>query len=553
MDERWIRVLDLDALAAGAARVVRPAGKQIALWRIESGEVFAVDNRCPHQGYPLAAGAVRDGMLTCEWHNWRFRLCDGACVLGGEDVRAYPVRIDGGAVWLDLTDPPPAVERPGLYRSLDKALDEEDWSHAARTIERLLAGGEPSAGILGWTAAWSATRARYGFDHGLATAADLAALLRRGAGEPDVLLVEAANLLAEPQARRPPRAFPEPEPVAELDGVEAELRRRVEVEDLAGAEALVRGALAAGAGPDAVFAWLVHAATDHFLDFGHAHIYCVKAEELLDAVGWDHAHPILTSLVSMIVYGTREDRLPYMRAFGRAMAGYAARLAGWAGQGADPSAPLDVDHLLEAVLDGGLDDALGAVAAALDARVPSDRIARALALAAAHRLWRFDASIQDDDANDNGWLDVTHGLTHADAVHATERRRPSADTLRGLFHGARFVQHTHVLDLAAAARRPAPRAEPGLAARLIADLGADRFTLPIFVDHQIKTTLAAERISAALAADPVFAGRSDLDLPLVATARFAAHPLRERSFAQRARHARTFVRAGRLHEKLLGY
>ncbi|MGO9417763.1 Rieske (2Fe-2S) protein, partial [Roseiarcus sp.] len=39
--------------------------------------VFAVDNRCPHMGFPLDRGSVEDGILTCHWHHARFDLGSG--------------------------------------------------------------------------------------------------------------------------------------------------------------------------------------------------------------------------------------------------------------------------------------------------------------------------------------------------------------------------------------------------------------------------------------------------------------------------------------------
>lgn len=41
------------------------------------GKVLAVDNRCPHMGFPLDRGTVRDGILTCHWHHARFDLATG--------------------------------------------------------------------------------------------------------------------------------------------------------------------------------------------------------------------------------------------------------------------------------------------------------------------------------------------------------------------------------------------------------------------------------------------------------------------------------------------
>ena len=101
----WEKTIPVSELA-GRPRVFKRPPLQVALFRV--GErVFAVDNRCPHEGYPLAEGKV-DGacVLTCNWHNWKFRLEDGECLLGGDHVRAYPARVQDGHVWVDFADPP---------------------------------------------------------------------------------------------------------------------------------------------------------------------------------------------------------------------------------------------------------------------------------------------------------------------------------------------------------------------------------------------------------------------------------------------------------------
>jgi nitrite reductase/ring-hydroxylating ferredoxin subunit len=585
-----------------------PQRKQIVLFRLASGEIHAIDNRCPHEGYPLSTGALKEGILTCEWHNWKFRLCDGVCILGGENVRHYPVRVHDGAIWLDTADPPLQAAQPLLFASLAAAFDEDDWGQAGRTVERLLAAGAAPAAIVGYGCDWAATHAPYGFDHGLATAADLVAILDHGdfADSPGVPILEALSLMGEPNLRRPARDMGAPEVVQGdrhgdrqgdrqhgWNAVEHTLRQRIEDEDVAGAEGLLRGALAAGAGPAEVFRWLTHAATDHFWDYGHAHIYTVKAEELLSRIGWEHAHPVLTSLVTSLAYGTREDRLPYMRSYVDKMAKHLPELPRWLGHAVPgdgpepgPRARPDADRMLAAVLDGNLPAALDTVASELDRGVAPDRIALVLGLCAAERLLRFDHRLEHRDDVTDGWLSITHALTHADAVRESLRRRPSAEALRGLFQSARFVQHLGACDLPAAERQgpastaPDPdAADLGLtgalrahdaagamaAARqgLISDAPvahvlrrfavADGASLPIFVAHHIKTTLAALRLTDALAADPDLGGRPDRDLPALAAARFLAHPLRERRVARRALVARDFVQAGRSPIRLLGY
>jgi nitrite reductase/ring-hydroxylating ferredoxin subunit len=577
-----------------------PQRKQIVLFRLTSGEIHAIDNRCPHEGYPLSTGALKDGVLTCEWHNWKFRLCDGACILGGEGVRHYPVRVHDGAIWLDTADPPLQAAQPRLFASLAAAFEENDWGQAARTVERLLAAGAAPAEIVGYGCDWAAAHAPYGFDHGLATAADLVAILDQGdfADSPGVPILEALSLMGEPNLRRSARDMGAPEVVqvdrhCDWDAVEHTLRQRIEDEDVAGAEGLLRGALAAGAGPAEVFRWLTHAATDHFWDYGHAHIYTVKAEELLARIGWAHAHPVLTCLVTSLAYGTREDRLPYMWSYVDKMARHLPELARWighagpgAGPKAGPGARPDADWMLAAVVDGNLSAALDAVASELDRGVAPDRIALVLGLCAAQRLLRFDHRLEHRDDVTDGWLSITHALTHADAVRESLRRRPSAEALRGLFLSARFVQHLGACDLPAAERTGPAAAAPDPDA---ADLGltqalrrhdaagamaavrqgltagapvarvlrrfavADGASLPIFVAHHIKTTMAALRLTDALSADPDLGGRPDRDLPALAAVRFLAHPLRERRVARRALVARDFVQAGRSPIRLLGY
>ena len=99
--ERLVSVADVEA----KPRVVRSGSRQLAVFKA-NGDVFAIDNRYPHEGYPLAEGSVDDdGVLTCNWHNWKFRLHDGECVLGGDHVRSYPARVDDGFVWADLRGP----------------------------------------------------------------------------------------------------------------------------------------------------------------------------------------------------------------------------------------------------------------------------------------------------------------------------------------------------------------------------------------------------------------------------------------------------------------
>src|SRR5689334_8752177 len=67
------RAASLAELEAKGRVVVHVEGHTVCLL-LDDGEVYAVDNRCPHMGFPLHRGTVSDGILTCHWHHARFDL-----------------------------------------------------------------------------------------------------------------------------------------------------------------------------------------------------------------------------------------------------------------------------------------------------------------------------------------------------------------------------------------------------------------------------------------------------------------------------------------------
>jgi nitrite reductase (NADH) small subunit len=90
----------------GGAVTVRGPGKQIAIFRV-GDQVYAIDDMCPHAGASLAGGFVENGVVTCPWHYWRFRLADGAWADNPRiKTGCYPVRVVDGEVHLEVPDDP---------------------------------------------------------------------------------------------------------------------------------------------------------------------------------------------------------------------------------------------------------------------------------------------------------------------------------------------------------------------------------------------------------------------------------------------------------------
>ena len=112
-----MRVCRWDDVPIGRAlaRLVDPEGtgdaRAVCVVR-DGGRVQALLDRCPHRDVALSGGVVRDGLLTCPGHFWRFSLADGARTDKPDEVATlYPTRVVDGWVECRL---PPRPPRPSL-------------------------------------------------------------------------------------------------------------------------------------------------------------------------------------------------------------------------------------------------------------------------------------------------------------------------------------------------------------------------------------------------------------------------------------------------------
>lgn len=102
-------VCKLGDIAEGEGKTVAVGGKLIAIFR-EKGEVFALDDVCPHMGSSLAGGWVEAGVVSCPWHGWRFRLADGVWAdnpRGKLGVGCHAVRVVGDDIQVQVRGPQP--------------------------------------------------------------------------------------------------------------------------------------------------------------------------------------------------------------------------------------------------------------------------------------------------------------------------------------------------------------------------------------------------------------------------------------------------------------
>ena len=118
------------AIADGAAVIVR-VGQRVRAYR----------NRCLHQDAPLHDGWVRDGVLVCPLHFWRYRVDDGTLLDGPGCLEALVVTEVDGRVFVDLPDPPPPM--PLRDQLLARARRYDRDAAYRRDAATALRNGEP--------------------------------------------------------------------------------------------------------------------------------------------------------------------------------------------------------------------------------------------------------------------------------------------------------------------------------------------------------------------------------------------------------------------------
>jgi len=97
-------------LTENEGKTVEVGNKLIAVFRIPNG-YYAIDDVCPHMGASLGGGWVENGVVTCPWHAWRFRLQDGAWAdYPKVKIGCYAVRVVNGEVQVQLAGPTPEAK-----------------------------------------------------------------------------------------------------------------------------------------------------------------------------------------------------------------------------------------------------------------------------------------------------------------------------------------------------------------------------------------------------------------------------------------------------------
>jgi nitrite reductase/ring-hydroxylating ferredoxin subunit len=467
----------------------------------DRGRVFALDNRCPHMGFPLERGSFEDGILTCHWHHARFDLESGCTFdLWADDVPICPVEIRDGDVWVKPTfgQADPASH---WRQRLSDGLAHDLSLVVGKAVHGQLAADVPRADIVRQVALFGAEN-RDGWGVGLTILTALANLLPFLPEEEAYLaLFHAARHVAEDCNGEAPRRERAPlgsrPDVAVLKGW---LQRWTNVRHREAAERTLLTAIASGLSPPVLANVLLAAETERvFGDTGHSLDFINKAFECLDLIGWKHATVVLPTVVGQMVAarGAEEStawrqpvdlvalcdeaasQLPSLFAAGGAR-------HGWSGHAALARDLLcdDPVNIIDA-----LKAAIGAGAA------PTD-LSRSLAYGAALRVARFGNANEHAD-----WETAHHVFSFANAVDQMLNRIGTASVddlvvaVRSVLHGSLALYLTRYLNVP-------PARIPGDSGERLDDLPADaetiRTTLLDAFDRQQQVDLAARLVARHL-------------------------------------------------------
>ena len=459
--DTFVSVARMEDLQGAGCVTAHPNGKTLVLF-LYGDKVYALDNRCPHMGFPLDKGSVEEGILSCHWHHARFDLASGGAFdLWADDIDSFPVEVRDGEIYVDLRANGNTVDhqrnrlRDGLQHNLSLVVAKA----VINLLRQRVAPAEPFRIGLGFGTFYR------GMDwgRGLTTLGCTMNLIPwLDENDRPLALFHGLADVASDTAGMSPRFNPRPLPNDETDipTLKSWFRQFVEVRDAQAGERAIVSALRAGADDIQIADMLFTAATDHrYLDAGHTLDFINKALESVDLAGWEHAELAFTSVVPNLSDARRMeesnawrkpiDLIPILQAA-------FAELPQALETGSEKHATYDVESLMTTLLSDEPQAIIDLLLNCLRDGLPPIDLAGIVAYAAARRIAHFHTSNEFGD-----WDTALHTFTFANAVYQGLQRVQSIGLMRGIFDAAMSIYLDRFLNLPLVKLpEPTPVADP---------------------------------------------------------------------------------------------
>ena len=431
----WIRVAALGDIPMGEAKAIRLGeGRSIALFNVD-GRIYATDNQCPHMGYPLARGAVRHGILTCDWHGRSFDLEGGGCFNHEcNDLQTFPVDVRQDEVWIELGDAQYKRRDEHLRLLWEGLLSEDRWT-ISKAIALLLKGRVPEKEIVemvlrhlgrhiasseGTEAGGAVSRLINGLKVGgryqdadrLMVLATAACSVAGGAAE-RLEVVPLPGSVAWRDIDRWTRMFSH-------DGQSGRIERCLFTAYHLGYE-------------DKILKLLYECAVEpHFLGIADNPLSIGYLAEVIETFGWEQSSELVFNLCARLLGRRRGEPERFRRDAVGLMSSMVPNIEA-SNVSRNGVIEYDEDAFVSALTSVNIQKSFEAVSAVLKSGVELDRVITTLVLFSADRMARTPVNV------DAGWGPLTMELNLAASLRTARRHGGDHVAARGLFHAAWMV------------------------------------------------------------------------------------------------------------------
>jgi nitrite reductase/ring-hydroxylating ferredoxin subunit len=451
--DNWIQAGMLETLKEEGSKVIKGG---IAVFYHED-QVFALDNRCPHMGFPLHMGSLCDGILTCHWHHARFDACSGGTLdPWADDVPIYPVRVENGEIWVN-SQPNQKGEEDKLIQRLQEGLEQNLSLVIAKAVVALMEANISETRIAQVGIQFGTTYRPQGWGSGLTILTAMVNIIPKLDKYGRFLaLFQGLVHVARDSTGQGTKFMLQPLPEAKTSTKRLSkwYRQCIEVRDRQGAERVILTTLKNNTSLNEMFQMMMTAVTDHFfLDGGHTLDFHNKAFEWLETADQAYKENVLSSIVPLTANARRSEELHSWQSPTNLVKPVEDAFKLWTDLPkieVDENLVIDEEALLNQILSDQPIETIEYITQLLQKGYSPVHLSRIVTLAAVERITKFHTQNEFGD-----WITVLHTFTHAHAVHQSLIRKNDMMIWRSIYYSVVSIYLDRFLNIPAAAR-PSP-------------------------------------------------------------------------------------------------
>ncbi len=101
-ESSWVFAIEETKLQEDRANIVFPKGLPVLLIK-KAGEIYAISSKCAHMACTLAGGTLKEYIIKCPCHDWRFDIRTGE-FLDAKEIKlpVYEWRLSDGKIFVKI-------------------------------------------------------------------------------------------------------------------------------------------------------------------------------------------------------------------------------------------------------------------------------------------------------------------------------------------------------------------------------------------------------------------------------------------------------------------